>query len=146
MSDRSSRRPILRRTIKCRHGKKTLSPILMAFFKMMSFISVFVESIQKDEFSKNHRCGRHQKGCSTTWNFFLAANWDTVQRGMSNSWDASRGATSTTIEPPLSRHAGFSLVLSVSVSHPKVLILSDASFQYEWQHAKSFGNYVRVSS
>ena len=68
-SDRSSRRRILRISTKCQRGKKTLSPILLHFFKLTSFISVFVESIQKDKFSKNHRCGRHQKGCSTTWNF-----------------------------------------------------------------------------
>jgi len=65
--------------------KDTISPIELHFM-LMSFISVFVESIRKDEFSKtNHRCIRHQKGCSTTWNFFLAANCDLVQRGVSNS-------------------------------------------------------------
>ena len=55
-------------------------------FKLTSFISVFVKSIRKDELSKkNYRCGRHQKGCSTTWNFFLTANWYIVHKGVSNS-------------------------------------------------------------
>ena len=75
----------LRRTMKCRHGKKDTVSHPNCFFKLTIFISIFVESIQKDEFSENHRCRRHQKGCSTTWNFFLAANWDTVRRGVSNS-------------------------------------------------------------
>ena len=53
--------------------KDTISR-LNCIFMLTSFISAFVESI-----------GQHKKGCNTTWNFFLAANWDTVQKGVSNS-------------------------------------------------------------
>ena len=46
----------------------------------------------------------------------------------------------------LSRHAGFSLVPSVSVLRLKVSIYRKQSFQSEWQCVKSFTNYVCVSS
>ena len=96
----------------------------------------------------NHRCGRHQIGCSTTWNFFLAANWDIVWRGISNSSDASWGATPTTIKPhPYLRHVGISLSPLVSASHSVDFnSRRRQSFQSEWQCIRSFGNYVRVSS
>ena len=46
----------------------------------------------------------------------------------------------------LSRHAGLPLVLSVSVSHPEVLIYRKQVSNLSDKCAKSFGNYVRVSS
>ena len=36
----------------CQHGKRRYLPIRTTFFMLMSFISVFVESIQEYEFSK----------------------------------------------------------------------------------------------
>ena len=38
--------------MKCRHGKNDTVSHSNYIFKLTSFISVFVESIQKDEFSK----------------------------------------------------------------------------------------------
>ena len=136
-----------KRATNCPPGKDTISH-LNFIFMLTSFISVFVESIRNDEFSKTyHRCGRHQKGCSTTWNFFLAANWDIVQREMSNSLDASRGASYTTIKPhPYLKACGFLFsFVSFSLASKKIG-LPEKTFQSEWWYTKTFGNYVCVSS
>ena len=62
--------------------KVTISP-LNCIFMLMSFMSDFVERIQRDEFCKtNHKCGWHQKGCSTVWNFFFATNCDSPKKSV----------------------------------------------------------------
>jgi len=74
-----------RRTIKCQHGKRHCLPFELHFYANEFYLSLCREHKKWLILKTNHRYGRHQKGCSTTWNFFLAANWDIVQRGVPNS-------------------------------------------------------------
>ena len=63
------------------------------------YFSIYQEHPKGWNLTKNHRCGRHKKGCSRTWKFLSTPIWYIVQIGVSNSLDTSRGATSATIKP-----------------------------------------------
>ena len=106
----------------CRHGKKTLSPILIAFFKLTSFILVFVESILKDEFSqKTTGADDIKKDAAQCGTFLSSELGHSLKRnvkllGREQRSDFHHNRTT------LSRHVGLSSVLSVSVSHPEVSV------------------------
>ena len=74
-SNQSSWHQISRRTIKCRHGKKTLSPILIVFLCWRFLSNSLSRAYERMNYPK-HTTGEDIKRMHTMWNFFLAANWD----------------------------------------------------------------------
>ena len=121
MSDRSSRRRILRRTMKCRHGKKTLSPILIAFLSWR-VLSQSLSRASKRMNSPKPQVRTTSKRMQHNVELFLSSELGHSPKrnvkllGREQRSDFHHNRTT------LSRHVSFSLVLSVSVSHPEVSI------------------------
>ena len=66
----------------CQDGKRRCLPFECIFI-LMSFISVFVECIRKDEFSKNKPQVRMtSKMMQHNMELFFAANWDSPKRSV----------------------------------------------------------------
>ena len=114
-------------------------------FKLTSFISVFVKGIQKDEFSQTTgaddiKKDEAQRGTFLSSELGHSPKWNVKLLGREQRSDFHHNRTT------LSRHAGLSLVLSVSVSHPDVSIYRNQVPNLSDKCAKSFGNYVCISS
>ena len=131
--------------MKCRHGKKTLSPILIAFLSWR-VLSQSLSRASKGMNSPKTTGADDIKKDAAQRETFLSSELGHSQKrnvkllGREQRSDFHHNRTT------LSKHAGFSLVYVSFRLASGNFILSGASFQSEWQCAKSFGNYVRVSS
>ena len=102
--------------------KETISHLNLIFM-LMIFISAFVESIQKGEFSKKKpqvwttsKCMQHNVEIFLSSKLGHSPKRNVKLLGREQRSDFHHDQTT------LSRHVGLSLVLSVSVSHPEVSI------------------------
>ena len=120
-SDRSSRRQISRRTTKCRRGKKTLSLILIAFLSWRVLSQSLSRASKRMNSQKTTGADDIKKDAAQRGSFLSSVLGHSPKRNVKLSGREQRSDFHHN-RTTLSKHAGFSLVLSVSVLHPDVSI------------------------
>ena len=146
-SDRSSRRQVWRRTMKCRHGKKTLSPILIAFLSWR-VLSQSLSRASKRMNSPKPQVRTTSKRMQHNVELFLSSELGhSPKRSVKLLGRKQRSGFHHNQTTPLSEGMWvFFRSVSFSLASEKFWYMLEASFRYAWQCAKSFRNYVRVSS